>query len=96
MPTDILLNNFDLAYNANGEIVRGESTLQHQQLLLLCSKGEFKESPTACVGAYGFLKDDNVSDFLAEVKKEFERDGMQVNSLKLVDGVLKFDAPYLS
>lgn len=93
--TDILLNeNFDLDY-VNGEIVRGESTLQHQQLLILCAKGEFKESPTTCVGAYGYLKDNDVSGFLGEVKKEFERDGMEIKSLSLIDGKLNVDAQYV-
>ena len=92
--TDILLDeHFDLQY-LNGEIVRGESTLQHQQLIIMCAKGEFKESPTSCVGAYGFLKDNDVNGFLAEVKKEFERDGMDVNGLSFLDGVLKVDAVY--
>jgi hypothetical protein len=94
--TDILLNKqFDLDYTPNGEIVRGESSLQHQQLLIISNKGDFKESPTACVGAYGYLKDSNISGFLGEVKKEMERDGMQVNSLAMVGGKINVNATYL-
>lgn len=94
MRTDILLNSqFDLDY-ANGEIVRGESTQQHQQLLLLCAKGEFKENPTACVGAYGFLKDNDVQGLLSEVKKEFERDGMTLTSIAYDGTNLQVDATY--
>jgi hypothetical protein len=95
MRTDILLNeNFDLNYTANGEIVRGESTQQHKLLLTVCAKGEFKESPTVCIGAYGFLKDNDVTGFLGEVKKEYERDGMTVTTLQFTDGILKDDAYY--
>lgn len=96
MRTDILLSSgFDLQYNANGEIIRGESTEQHQQLLVLCAKGEFKESPATCIGAYGYLKDNDVAGFLGEVKKEFERDGMEVKSLDFTEGILKINAAYL-
>jgi hypothetical protein len=92
--TDILLNeSFDFDY-INGEIVRGESTLQHQKLLLVCAKGDFKESVTTCVGAAGYLKDDDKSAFMQEVKKEFERDGMLIERIKYDNGVLKIDARY--
>lgn len=93
--TDILLNEqFDLDY-INGEIVRGESSLQHQKLLLISNKGDFKESPTACVGAYGYLKNNDIAGFLSEAKKELERDGLQVISLDMVDGKINVNATYL-
>jgi hypothetical protein len=94
MRTDILLDaNFDLQYN-NGELVRGESTAQHQLLLLVCNKGDFKRHPTSCVGAYNFLKDTNNGALLQEIKKEFERDGMAITSLKIIDGSVHADANY--
>lgn len=93
---DILLNEqLDLNYDVDGQIVRGESTLQHQQLLLLCAKGEFKEKPTACIGAFNYLKDEDINGLLGETKKEFERDGMEIKKLKMVDGVLQTDAVYV-
>jgi hypothetical protein len=92
---DILLNSaFDLQYNANGEIIRGESSLQHQLLLLTCVKGDFKENPTVCVGAEGFLKENDPGSLLMEIKKEFERDGMKVNTVQLLGNDLKIDAVY--
>ena len=91
---DILLDNYDLKI-ANGDLVVGNSDEQQQQLLIVCNKGDFKEKPTVCVGSYEFLKDEDMSGLLAEIKKEFERDGMQVNALATdADGKLKIDAHY--
>jgi len=95
MPTDILLNDeFDIRYE-NGEMVRGESTQQHQLLITICAKGEWKENPTSCVGAFNYLKDDDEKGLLAEVKKEFERDGMEIKSIGMKDGNLTVDAVYV-
>ena len=72
----------DLLYEA-GQLVYGESTLQNQKLLLASNKGDFKESPTACVGIGLWLKDNDAEGLPGEIKKEFERDGMTVNSIIL-------------
>ena len=95
MPGDILLdNNWDLL-TKDGDFVIGESTIQHQELLILSSKGDFKENPTTCIGAPEWLKDEEVSGLLAETKKEFERDGMTVNLLEFTsDEKFNVDAHY--
>jgi hypothetical protein len=94
MPKDILLDtDFDLQI-ADGDFVIGESTAQHQQLLLLTQKGEWKESPTVAVSAESFLKDEDETALLAEIKAQFELDGMTVNLLQYADGKLNIDAPY--
>lgn len=92
---DILLDiNYDLQIE-NGDLVTGNSDEQHQQLLLVCNKGDFKENPTICVGVERWLKDeDDVSGLLGEIKSEFEKDGMKVNSVLLTDGKLDIDASY--
>lgn len=78
-----------------GDFVIGESTDQHQYLLLLCNKGDFKESPNACIGIKGFLKDEDVKGLLAETKAQFEKDGMEVKSLSIdAAGNMKINAPY--
>lgn len=91
---DILLDSgFDLMIG-NGDLATGNSDLQHQQLLLACNKGDFKENPAVCVGAAGWLKDEDESGLLAEVKKEFEKDGLEVKEVIMTDGKLNIDANY--
>jgi hypothetical protein len=79
---------------ANGDFVTGESTQQHQNLLLISSKGAWKENPTVGVGAAGFLKDDDVNGLLAEIKQQFEKDGMKVKSIDYKDEKINIDASY--
>lgn len=91
---DILLGiNFDLSFS-NGDFAIGESTRQHQNLLLLVEKGEIREFPTRGVGTQSWLLDESPGDYNAEVKREFEKDGMTV--LKVRGGVenLQIEAVY--
>lgn len=91
---DILLNSDSDLDFANGDFATGESTLQHQNLLLISSKGAWKENPTVGVGAAGFLKDEDVNGLLAEIKQEFEKDGMKVNSIEYSNDKIKTNAHY--
>ncbi len=91
---DFLLDIDNDLQIANGDLVTGESTLQHQNLLLISSKGAWKENPTVGVGAAGFLKDEDVNGLLAEIKQEFEKDGMKVNSIEYKDDKITTDAHY--
>ena len=91
---DILLNtDLDLLI-ANGDLVVGESTSQHQKLLLISAKGDFKENPTIAVGAGGYLKDDDETGLMAEIKKEFEKDGMKVDEINIKNGNIEVHANY--
>ena len=91
---DILLDtDGDLAIE-NGDLVIGTSDLQHQQLLLQTFKGEWKDNPTIAVGAAGFLKENDVQGLAAEIKQEFERDGMVVNKIEVTKDKINIDAYY--
>ena len=91
---DILLaTNFDLLFSG-GDFVTGESTRQHQQILLIVEKGELKEFPTQGVGTQSWLLDDTAGDYNAEVKREFERDGMKVLKVKGDITNLEIEAVY--
>lgn len=82
MPNDILLDDdFDLLFE-DGDLVIGESTRQHQQLLLLSAKGEIREFPTRGVGIYDWTLDDSPGDLNSEIKRQFELDGMTVQQVK--------------
>lgn len=94
MPKDILLDtDFDLLITG-GDITVGESTVQHQELLIVTNKGEWKESPTVAVGADSFLKDEDTAGLFAEIKEQFEKDGMKFNKIVNENGKTKIDAPY--
>jgi len=82
MPIDILLNsNFDLLVE-DGDFVLGESTRQHQVLIVYAEKGENREFPTRGVGVRSWLLDERPGDLNAAIKREFEADGMKVLGVK--------------
>lgn len=92
--TDFLLDeSFDLKFE-NGDLVIGESTQQHQQLLLLAGKGEFREFPTRGVGIMGWLLDDQAGNLNGAIKREFEADGMTVESVNTRNGQINIEAAY--
>ncbi len=95
MPQDILLDDeFDLIF-ADGDFVTGESTAQHQKLLIIADKGEFKEAPQRGVGARRYLEDHNPSNLAREIRQEFTRDGMVVKTVKIeTDLTIQVDANY--
>jgi hypothetical protein len=91
---DILLHtDGDLQTDA-GDLVIGYSDGQHQNLLLQTFKGEWKDNPTIAVGAAGFLKDEDVHGLSAEIKQEFERDGMNVAAIEITTEKISVDASY--
>lgn len=75
-------------------MVRGESTDQHQALLLKANPGDFRESPMVGVGLFGWLKDEDDNGLLAAIKSQFEADGMTVTNISLVDQKLQINASY--
>lgn len=91
---DILLNeDFDLDI-ADGDFVVGSSTLQHQKLLLLANPGDYKENPTVGVGIHGFLKSEESTQLYAAIKREFEKDGMVVNKIEMINDNINIDAHF--
>ncbi len=92
--TDLILDDTkDLAI-ADNDLVVDWSDEQHQKQLLLTPKGQLKQSLDVGVGLGSFLKDDEVGDMLLEIRKQFTKDGMQVNSVQYNNGQLIIDAAY--
>ncbi len=66
----------------------GESTQQHERLLLLCSKGSLKLRPLIGVGIHGFLNDENPGNLKTEIRRQFKADGLVVKDLRVdADGI---------
>lgn len=93
--TDFILDdNLDLKIE-NGDFVIGESTAQHQKLLILADKAEFKEVPMRGVGAKRYLEDHDTSGLARAIRTEFIADGMTVNQIKITaDLTIEVDANY--
>lgn len=93
---DILLDdNLDLRIES-GDLVVGESTLQHQNLLLISEPGEWKQSPAIGIGIRSFLLDSGTtSELKKNISKGFEDDGMKIRALRIsTDYKLTVEAYY--
>ncbi len=87
MPQDILLDENLDAKIVNGDFEIGESTYQHQRLLLFASKGEFKANPKVGVDAKKYLESEKPDDFARETRQEFIADGMSVEEIKIKENL---------
>ena len=92
--TDFLLDIYNDLTFENGDLAVGFVDDQNQALLLFSDKGDWKESPTVCVGVSRWLKDNDGEGLLGEIKKEFEKDGMTVVKLELTEQNLNINANY--
>jgi len=91
---DILLEGFDL-FIRNGDFVIGESTRQHQAILLVANQGELRQYPDRGVGLNGYLLDEmDLGELKQNISRQFELDGMRVNSIDFDGEELKPDAEY--
>lgn len=75
---DISLTESEDLDFSTGDIELAESTAQHQKQILLNYKGDFKENPTICAGAFSYIDDENRAALIRSVHVEFSRDGMNV------------------
>lgn len=80
MPTDYLHDNDDLLIQ-DGDFVVGESTLQHQSLLIRLKKGELRQYPKTGVGVDDFLLDDAAGDIYLEIQRQLEADGNVIRGI---------------
>jgi len=65
----------------NGDFVIAESTLQHQEHILIAHKGEYKKHPEIGVGISDALLDENPRRVLTQIRRNYEYDGMKVNNI---------------
>lgn len=79
-----------------GDFLVMESTAMHQQELILNNKGDFKQNPAICVGAFDYLDDERFNDLIRAISIEFTKDGMDVKSVAQgANGVINSDAFYV-
>ncbi|MCC8146456.1 MAG: hypothetical protein LIO93_08485 [Bacteroidales bacterium] len=98
MPIDIKAvkndsNFYDLEVQ-NGDFVMDESTFQHQGLLFLSAKGDFKEHPTRCVDAGRFVEARDSEGLAREIGTEFSLDDMKIDEIEISIPKIKIEARY--
>jgi len=71
----------DLAIAA-GDFVNVESTAQHQRQLIMNNKGDFKQNPTICVGAFTYVDDEGGQGVVRDIVQQFMQDGMEVVNMQ--------------
>jgi hypothetical protein len=79
---DIGLELDDLSV-ISGDLFKTESTREHQKELILNSKGDYKQNPTICVGAFSYMDDESKLGMVRAISIEFARDSMDVKSVSL-------------
>ncbi|MEI7486868.1 MAG: hypothetical protein WCJ72_05570 [Chryseobacterium sp.] len=95
MPNDILLDENFNVITKNGDFAVGESTYQHQKILIFADKGQFKSDPTSGVGSRRFLESPKTDDFAREIRQEFVKDGISIRTLKIDENLeVTIDAIY--
>jgi hypothetical protein len=94
--TDILLDTNNDLLIVDNDFVIGESSGQHQGLLLIIEKGQIKEKPDATVGIVDYINDNEIEDMKFEIRKKFEADGMDFKGIDYneITGDLTYDANY--
>jgi hypothetical protein len=93
MPTDYLLDGDKDLRIENGDFVKGESTLQHIDLMLRLEKGELRQYPKTGIGINTYLLNDAAGEAYQEIQKQLEADGMKVRKIQIFeDGSINIDA----
>ncbi len=94
-PIDILHDLYGDLLIANGTFVNGDATEHHQRALLMTHKGQWRQHPDVGVGIEDFLDDEGPEDMLREIRKQFVRDGMDIDLLRMeAGGKLNVKATY--
>lgn len=93
---DIENGSWDLRAS-DGDFVLGDATKQNQGILLACAKGEIALHPTDGVGVFAFMDDEGPADLLREIRRQFTKDGMEINTLgsNPTTGEIEVDAFYI-
>ena len=90
---DILL---DINGDLNTPFKRGESSLQHQELLLVTDKVGFKETPNGTVGIETYLNENEFDKMVDEIRDVFTKDGMILTKISYNESTedLNYEANY--
>lgn len=68
---------------ADGDWGVEECTGIHARELIVNTKNDFKETPTACVDALSYIDDEGLSGLMRAISEEMMRDGMEVKAVNV-------------
>lgn len=88
-----LTDTYDIAVQ-NGDFCLTECLKQSQMLLLHTNKGEWKQHPTMGVGIVNYLEQHTPANLAREIREQFAKDGMQVESVNISGTTLNVDAQW--
>lgn len=97
---DISLSTGEDLFITAGDFAIVESTSQHQQELLLTSKGDWKENPLVGIGIEEYFDDEAAQNIIRAIAQQFMADGMEVldlnpNPISIADSSVKiFEKAY--
>ena len=95
MVNDVILDEQYELQMVNGDFAVGESTAQHEKLLIVSNKGEWRQYPISGVGIGRYVNDEAPGSLITAINTELKNDGMTVNSLRVnADGKIEIDAEY--
>ena len=84
---DLLLNDAEDLDIQGGDLVVGESTRQHQGLILKTNPGEWRGAPLVGAGIQSMILDDApTASITSKIQEQMEMDGMLIQSLTLAKG----------
>lgn len=67
----------------NGHLCVGDTLAQNEYLLLVCNKGEVKETPTLGVGISDMLNDNDILGWKRKIRDGLKADGMKVEQITI-------------
>lgn len=91
---DILLDGNNDIEVQSGDFVIGDSEIQHQNHIVIASKGEYKRNPEVGANILDMLSEDSPKEAINEIKRQLEYDGAKVENIIYKDGKLNIEATY--
>ncbi len=79
---------------SSGDIVLGESILQHQRDIIMTRPGALKHAPARGVGVEDYFNDDSPEDLLRKTRQEMIKDGLNVKKISMSNGQIEVESSY--
>jgi|SRR5690554_6909599 len=82
---DIVTDNNGNLQFTSGDVMLVDATHYHTRDILQSEPGEYKETPLIGVGIQSFTHEENVQELKSTIRRELQRDGQRVDTVKIDD-----------